>query len=133
MGIDRDKNIPRNEPGGPSVSAEEREKILRIALERMVMIGGNVFGLEDDAEPEAIVDCAAMTDSCKANCCTYVFALTREEVEKGIYKFNPEKPYYMARDPDGYCPYLDRVSFKCGIHDKRPLRCRKYACSLAGG
>ncbi len=123
--------IPHNKPGAEAPSHEDREKILELALKRMVMIDGNVFGLEDNAEPEAFVDCASMTAQCQANCCTYVFALTQEEVKKGIYKYNTERPYYMARDEDGYCPYLDRLTFKCGIHENRPLRCRKYACSLA--
>ena len=121
-------NIPRNKPDSPPITGEERSKILSVALERMVLINGNVYGLEDDSEPEAFVDCASKTASCRAYCCSYVFALTQEEAGKGIYKYNPERPYYMAKDADGYCPYLDRTTFMCGIHDKRPLRCRKYAC-----
>jgi hypothetical protein len=122
------KTFPRNTPDFPPLSKEEREKIMETALERMVMINGKVYGLEDDAEPDAVVDCASITARCKAFCCTYVFALTQEEAKKGFYKYNAEKPFYIARDADGYCPYLDRTTFKCGIHDKRPLRCRKYAC-----
>jgi uncharacterized protein len=123
------KTVPRNAPDAPPPSVEERKKILETALYRMVMIDGMVYGLEDDAEPDASVDCAARTKSCRANCCTYVFALTEEEVKQNFYKYNTERPYYMARDQDGYCPYLDRKTFRCLIHDRRPLRCRKYACS----
>jgi Fe-S-cluster containining protein len=122
------KIFSRNTPDSPPLSKEEREKIMEIALERMVMINGKVYGLEDDAEPDAAVDCASVTATCKAFCCTYVFALTQEETKKGFYKYNAEKPFYIAQDADGYCPYIDRTTFKCGIHDKRPLRCRKYAC-----
>lgn len=118
----------RNKHDTLPISAEEREKILAVALKRMAMIDGKVYGLEDNTEQEAIVDCAAKTTSCQADCCTYVFALTQEEVKKGIYKCNPERPYYMARDADGYCSHLDRATFKCNIHDNRPSRCRKYAC-----
>lgn len=125
---DRKKIIPHNKPGAPPLSSEEREKILAHALRRMIMIGGEVFGIEDDAEPEVRVDCAARTSSCKANCCTFVFALTREEVKKGIYRYNTENPFYMARDTDGYCPYLDRAAFTCSIYKGRPIRCRKFAC-----
>lgn len=114
--------------GSLPISEAERAKILEIALEHMIMIAGKVYGLEDDTEPEAEVDCGARTESCRAICCTYAFALTQEEVGKSFIKYNPERPFYIARDADGYCPHLDRVTFKCGIHDKRPLRCRKYAC-----
>ena len=110
------------------MSEDERARILETALERMVMIDNKVYGLEDETEPSADVDCKAKISSCKAICCTYVFALTQEEVRKGIYKYNPERPYYMAKDADGYCPYLDRTTFLCSIHEQRPLRCRKYAC-----
>jgi Fe-S-cluster containining protein len=122
-------NIPSNKPEAPPLTGEQRAKILDIALHRMVLIDGKVYGLEDESEPEALIDCASRIEICRANCCTYVFALTREEVKLNFFKFNAERPYYMARDPDGYCPYLDRKTFKCLIHEHRPLRCRKYACS----
>lgn len=125
------KTFLRNTPDFPPLSKEEREKIMEIALERMVMINGKAYGLEDDAEPDVVVDCASITATCKAFCCAYAFALTQEEAKKEFYKYNTEKPFYIARDTDGYCPYLDRTTFKCGIHDKRPLRCRKYACPQA--
>ena len=111
-----------------TLSEEQKASIVSVALRRMVMIKGNVYGLEDPAEPEAHVNCAAMTEKCRAVCCTYLFALTQEEVRTGKYLYNRENPYYMQRDADGYCPYLDRVTFRCSIHETRPLRCRKYAC-----
>ena len=130
MSTDRDnKTVLHNTPAGLPLAEEEREKILETALYRMVMIDGMVYGLEDDAEPETLVDCPAEIASCRANCCTSVFALTQEEVNRGFFKYSAERPYYMARDADGYCHYLDRKTFHCSIHEKRPLRCRKYACS----
>jgi Fe-S-cluster containining protein len=122
------KRAPCLKPSSAPLSDKEKAKIMEIALERMVMIEGKVYGLEDDIEPEMSVDCLSMVASCRAVCCTYVFALTQDEVKKGVIKHNPENPYYMARDEDGYCPYLNRETFLCSIHDKRPLRCRKYAC-----
>ena len=104
--------------------------MLDVARQRMVLSNGCVYGLEDDAEPEAFCDCLSMLHACRALCCTYVFAVTREEARRGIVKHNPERPYYIARDPDGYCPHLERSTYKCSIHEHRPLRCRRYACSL---
>jgi len=130
MNKDHDKKpVLHNKPAGHLLSGEELAKILETAIYRMVMIDGTVYGLEDDTEPEAFVNCAAEIASCRANCCTYVFALTQEEVKRGFFKYNAERPYYMASDADGYCHYLDRKTFQCSIHEKRPLRCRKYACS----
>lgn len=57
-----DLNTDNESPIGPAsspLSKEDKERILEVALERMVMIGGKVFGLEDDAEPEVFVDCLA--------------------------------------------------------------------------
>jgi hypothetical protein len=119
------KNVPCTKE---SMRDSEKEKILSTALRHMVMIDGKVYGLEDDSVPDAFVDCASKISSCRAGCCSYVFALTQEEVKKGFFKYNPERPYYMAKDADGFCPYLDRLSFVCTIHDRRPLRCRKYTC-----
>jgi hypothetical protein len=59
-----------------SLSEEERVKIIEIALERMVMIDNKVYGLEDNAEPQAEVACKTSIKSCRAVCCTYLFALT---------------------------------------------------------
>lgn len=109
-------------------SEEEKEKILSVALRNMVMIDGKVYGLEDDSEPEVVVDCLSKIASCRAVCCSYVFALTQEEVKKGLYRYNPSRLYYMAKDADGFCPYFDRSTFLCSIHEIRPRRCRKYTC-----
>jgi hypothetical protein len=80
------KNVkpPDDNPGPLPLSGEESSEILSVALDRMVLIDGNVYGLEDETEPESSVDCAANTASCRANCCTCVFALTQEEVKKGF-------------------------------------------------
>ena len=121
------KSVPGSKPDAHDHD-EEKERILSVALRNMVMIDGKVYGLEDDSEPDAFVDCASKLSSCRAGCCSLVFALTQEEVKKGFYRYNPDRPYYMARDADGFCPYLDRATFFCSIHDRRPLRCRKYTC-----
>ena len=130
-------NTPDNERGKNPIrhacsplNEEEKRRILAVACERMVLIGGCLYGLEDDAEQDAFCDCLSKLETCRALCCTYVFALTREEVRKGVVAFNKERPYYIARDPDGYCPHLDRATYRCSVHERRPLRCRRYKCSL---
>jgi hypothetical protein len=56
---------------------EKKEKILSVPLRNMVMIDGKVYGLEDNSEPDAFVDCASKISLCRAGCCSYVFALTQ--------------------------------------------------------
>ena len=56
------------------------------------------------------------------------FALTKDEVGLGRIMYNTDRPYFIARDPDGYCPHLERETFSCRVWDHRPERCRRYDC-----
>lgn len=124
----RGKETGVHGPGKASVSADRKARIIETALANMVLINGCVYGVEDDAEPECHVDCAGRIGTCRASCCTLAFALTKEEVKAGRVAYSPDRPYYIARDADGYCPHLDRLTLRCTIHDARPLRCRKFSC-----
>jgi len=90
---------------------------------------GVVYGQEDEGIPDAVVDCDARLQQCRSICCTFQFALTKEEVQKGKIKYDPKRPFFIARDEDGYCPHLDRQTLKCTIWSDRPLRCRRYNCT----
>lgn len=79
-------------------------------------------------QPDADVPCSQLMGQCKAKCCTFIFALTKEEVKKGLVKYNKDKPYFIARDMDGYCPHLNRDNLNCEVWNDRPLRCRRYDC-----
>ena len=108
---------------------EERERIAS-AVRAMVELGlGVTYGVEESGVPEASVDCASKLKDCRAICCTMHFALTKDEVESGHIEHNKEKPYFIARANDGYCPHMDRDTFGCTVWDKRPLRCRRYDCA----
>ena len=132
MNKDHDKKaVPKNASGAHPISDEERAKILETALYRMVMIDGMVYGLEDDAEPEGFVDCAARIASCRADCCTYAFALTQEEVNRGFFKYSAEQPYYMARDADGYCS-LPRPKDFSMQHPRKTAAALQKICMLSG-
>ncbi len=125
-----DTDVARTEAGkGDHVFSEAlRTHILEIAMERMALINGAVYGLEDDSEPERDVDCAARIGTCGTRCCSLVFALTQDEARAGFVKHNPDRPYYIARDADGFCAHLDRTTGRCAVYDRRPVRCRKYSC-----
>lgn len=110
-----------------ALSDDERAYIRRM-LERLMELGiGAVYGEEDDTE-EVLIDCEERKTSCRAICCSLVFALTKEEVQRGTIKWDPKKPYFLARDDDGYCSHLDRESLRCNIWEERPKNCRKYDC-----
>ena len=120
----------KDDPDYQSLSREEKLRIVSV-LEKMMDMGiGAVYGDEDEDVPDADVPCEKVIHQCKAKCCTFIFALTRDEVETGKIKYNEKKPFFIARDEsDGYCPHLDRSSFACEVWHDRPLRCRRYDCS----
>jgi len=79
-------------------------------------------------EHEAKVDCQSRLPFCKAICCKFPFALSRQDVEEGIVKWEFARPYLINHDPDGYCCHLDRETYRCTVHKNRPLPCRGFDC-----
>ena len=110
------------------ISEQERQRIVSI-LNRMLEMGiGSIYGQEEEGLPDAVVDCRTRIQQCRAVCCTLIFALTRDEVQKGIIKYNSEKPFFISRNSEGYCTHFDHDSLKCTVWNDRPLRCRRYDC-----
>ncbi len=110
------------------LSDEEKNRIISL-MEKMMEMGiGSVYCQEDEGLTDAEVDCEAYISLCKAKCCTFRFALTKEEVEKGRIKYNVKRPFFIERDADGYCNYIERHTLKCTIWEERPIRCRRYDC-----
>ncbi len=74
------------------------------------------------------IDCASRVHLCKAACCRMSFALSQQDVEEGVIKWDLGRPYLIAQDSEGYCRHLDRESNRCTVRDQRPLPCRGYDC-----
>jgi hypothetical protein len=122
-----DSRLP-DELNDLNISDEEKQRIVNL-LNRMIELGfGSIYGEEDEGVPDAHVDCPSRIHSCKAACCTLTFALTKDEVRKGIVKHNTDKPFFIARNANGYCAHLDISTLTCAIWEDRPLRCRRYDC-----
>lgn len=110
------------------VSEEERRKIISV-LNKMLEMGITaVYGREEEGIPDTVLNCDSRLDKCRARCCTYTFALTKEEVGKGLIRHDPARPFFIARGDDGYCAQLDRIALACTVWKDRPLRCRRYDC-----
>lgn len=115
-------------PDFQALSAKKRERMVEL-LERMLALNiGAVYGHEEDGVPDADPDCGPRLTACRAVCCTYHFALTKEEVAQGVIAHDRARPFFVARHPDGYCVHLDRGRLACTIWAERPLRCRRYDC-----
>ena len=94
-------------------------------MEKRILV---VYGDEDEMGEGVCFDDEGRKKQCKAVCCSFIFALTKNDVQKGIIQWNQRRPYFIARDDDGYCPHLDRATLHCQIWEDRPDRCRNYDC-----
>ncbi|MEW6109325.1 MAG: YkgJ family cysteine cluster protein [Nitrospirota bacterium] len=110
------------------LSDGDKQKLISI-MEKMLEMGiGAVYGQEAVEGADADVECGSRIHECRAKCCTFSFALTKEEVGRGQIKHNPLRPFFISRDENGYCTHLERDTFKCTVYEARPIRCRRYDC-----
>jgi hypothetical protein len=79
-------------------------------------------------EKEVKIDCENRLPLCKAACCQLNFALSRQDIEEGIVKWDLGRPYMIAHDADGYCRHLDCQACRCTVYANRPVPCRAYDC-----
>ena len=81
-----------------------------------------------DHRSEVVIDCENRIHLCKAACCKLRFALSRQDVEEGVVRWDFGRPYLIAQGADDYCVHLDRGRKCCAIYDARPCTCRAYDC-----
>ena len=65
---------------------------------------------------QKLIDCENRWSICKASCCKFWFALSVQDLEERILKWDYSKPYGIAQDQDGYCVHMERSNFKCSIY-----------------
>jgi hypothetical protein len=56
------------------------------------------------------------------------FALSKQDVQEGIVKWDLGQPYINARDEQGYCAHLEEGACHCTVYAHRPIPCRGYDC-----
>lgn len=126
MDKDKDKYVTEDEDIG--IPAEERARLKKILKKLIEHNSLFVYGDEENTEETVSSHGCGRKKTCKSICCSFIFALTKEEVETGIVEWNQKRPYFIAREKDGFCPHLDRKHLRCCIYKNRPKRCRKYHC-----
>jgi len=77
---------------------------------------------------EATIDCENRVQFCKAACCRLPFALSKQDINEGVVRWDLSQPYMIARDRQGYCTHLDQNSCRCTVRNQRPVPCRGYDC-----
>jgi hypothetical protein len=77
----------------------------------------------------ADVPCAELIPLCGARCCQLSFALSTEDLDEGVIRWDYGQPYLIRqRASDGFCVHNDPASRGCTVHAQRPRVCRTYDC-----
>jgi len=127
--MNEEKELHQDDDDEDIELTEEQRVYIRKMLERFMELGyGAVYGVEDETEEIIINYTDNIKAICRSVCCSFVFALTKKDVEKGIAKWNPKRPYFIQREEDGFCTHFNRETRFCTIWEDRPERCRYYDC-----
>jgi hypothetical protein len=114
---------------------DDRQKVAnRRLVDKFADQGVGVVALQEfnqdkyQYKDEVRIDCATRIDKCRAACCRLELALSKQDIEEGIVKWNLGRPYLIARNSDGYCRHLERATHQCAVWQQRPIPCRGYDC-----
>ena len=119
--------------GGGQVPLEAYERRKRLTVIRENERTANEPGIEISDAPDKYamadlprIDCAARIHLCRARCCAMPFALSVQDLDERIVRWDYARPYRIARRPDGACVHNEGGS--CSIYERRPATCRAYDC-----
>ena len=119
------------------IAIDELDQRKRDVMERLqVKFGMDGMGVVlQDPQPDKYafagsppIDCETRIPLCKASCCRLPFALSKQDLEERVVRWDFSVPYMIKRGEDGYCTHLDRCTQACAIYQNRPVPCRGYDC-----
>src|SRR5207253_1026268 len=64
---------------------------------------------------EITIDCEARLPLCQARCCTFAFALSEQDLDERVVRWEYGSPYVIARLSDGYCAHQVRDEENEGV------------------
>src|SRR5262245_10274727 len=103
-----------------TIRASDIQMGTRVSLD----LGGSKYAA---ASPD--IPCAELLSLCHARCCMLSFALSTEDLDEGVIRWDYGQPYLIRqRASDGYCVHNDPDSHACTVHAQRPRVCRSYDC-----
>jgi Fe-S-cluster containining protein len=86
---------------------------------------GDKYAVEPATPP-----CAELMPICRAACCRLSFALSTQDLDEGVIRWDYAQPYLIKqRESDRYCVHNDPASHGCTVHAQRPGTCRTYSCA----
>jgi hypothetical protein len=75
------------------------------------------------------IPCAELIALCGARCCKMTFALSTEDLDEGVIRWDYGQPYLIRqRASDGFCVHNHPAGHGCTVHPHRPRVCRVYDC-----
>ncbi len=74
------------------------------------------------------IDCENRLHLCQARCCTFRFALSTQDLDEGVVRWDYAHPYLNAVRTDNYCTHCHPETKGCGVYHYRPAVCRQYDC-----
>lgn len=105
------------------------EQLRRYYIERGMAVALQEFGSSKyDFPGGAVIDCQARLPLCAAACCKLPVALSKEDVQEGVVRWELDQPYMLAHAADGRCIHLDADTCGCRVYAQRPIPCRGYDC-----
>ncbi|MEE7625343.1 YkgJ family cysteine cluster protein [Methylobacter sp. Wu8] len=110
-----------------AVVASVKEEIIEKKEFASLGVAVRVDG-ENDASAFVPVNCNERMPICKGMCCKLSFALSVEEIESGLLKWELGKPYHIRHQSNGYCCHINNEQH-CSVYGSRPSICRKYSCA----
>jgi len=108
------------EPTLAAIRVNDAQFVTRVLLD----LGGPKYPTESPPIP-----CAELIPLCHARCCALSFALSTEDLDEGVIRWDYGQPYLIRqRESDGYCVHNDPEARGCTVHAFRPRVCRSYDC-----
>ena len=108
------------EPTLAAIRASDAQSAGRVSLD----LGESKYRTESPPIP-----CAELIPLCQARCCRLTFALSTEDLDEGVIRWDYGQPYLIRqRTSDGYCVHNDPDGRGCTVHAHRPRVCRSYDC-----
>jgi Fe-S-cluster containining protein len=110
-----------------------RERVAEREAKRMTSEGHVRVQVDPTPDKYALtdlpqIDCEARIPLCQGRCCSMGFALSFQDLDEHVVRWDYGRPYHIRQREDGYCVHNDPASRGCGVYAHRPAVCRSYDC-----
>ena len=105
------------------LAAELRARDVANVLHVEIAAPIDKYAVEGEGPP-----CAELIPLCGARCCKMAVALSSQDLDEGVVRWDHGRPYLIRHDADGTCVHREGAAGGCGVYANRPAPCRSYDC-----